>query len=86
MMMFLFVNCISQSLTNVTKVKCPQSPAYLLDAQTSGGGGGGGVCTKNVSRLFLPAFQHLDLVAVFSIGRAKIHIQGKEREKGERVK
>lgn len=79
-MMLLFVNCISQSLTNVTKVKCPQSPAYLLDAQTSGEGGG--ECTKNVSRLFLPAFQHLDLVAVFSIGRAKIHIQ-KEREKRE---
>lgn len=80
-MMLLFVNCISQSLTNVTKVKCPQSPAYLLDAQTRGGGGGG-ECTKNVSRLFSPAFQHLDLVAVFSIGRAKIHIQ-KEREKRE---
>lgn len=79
-MMLLFVNCISQSLTNVTKVKCPQSPAYLLDAQTSVGGEG--ECTKNVSRLFSPAFQHLDLVAVFSIGRAKIHIQ-KEREKRE---
>lgn len=25
-----FLNCISQSSTDVTKVKCPQSPAYLL--------------------------------------------------------